>query len=77
MSPTSSGYNSDESPNQSPVQVIIEEIGSSNEHEIIPVQVQQAQIYPAQGMYKKIFQRDALRCCLPCSNKYQFRIYFL
>ena len=53
MSPTSSGYNSDESPNQSPVQVIIEEIGSSNDHEIIPVQVQQAQIHPAQGMYSK------------------------
>ena len=61
MSPSSSGYNSDESPNQSPVQVIIEEIGSSNDHEIIPVQVQQAQIHPAQGMYKKIFQRDAFK----------------
>ena len=61
MSPTSSGYNSDESPNQSPVQVIIEEIGSSNDHEIIPVQVQQAQIHPARSMYKKIFQRDAFK----------------
>ena len=26
---------------------------------------------------KKYFREMLLRCCLPCSNKYQFRIYFL
>ena len=51
MSPTSSGYNSDEFPDQSPVQVY--QIGSPNDQEIIPVQVQQAQIHPAQGIHSK------------------------